>query len=67
MPKNSILLADDIDNQTDSGKRRSQAIRDAASFLAQRLNIGIELLYGEDIKAYPHAGEPPFKEYLMGS
>jgi nucleotide-binding universal stress UspA family protein len=54
MPKHSILAADDIENQTDSGKRRSQAIRGAASFLAQQLNVGIELLYVEDIKAYPH-------------
>lgn len=55
MPKHSILLADDIENQTDSGKRRSQAIRGAGSFLAQRLNVGIELLYVEDINAYPHS------------
>ena len=54
MPKHSILAADDIENQTDSGKRRSQAIRGAASFLAQRLDVGIELLYVEDITAYPH-------------
>ncbi len=54
MPKRSILVADDIENQTDSGKRRSQAIYSAASFLAQRLNSGIDLLYVEDINAYPH-------------
>ncbi|HUI45060.1 MAG TPA: universal stress protein [Nitrospirota bacterium] len=54
MPKHSILVADDIENQTDSGKRRSQAIRGAASFFAQRLNVGTELLYVEDIHAYPH-------------
>jgi nucleotide-binding universal stress UspA family protein len=53
MPQRSILVADDIENQTDSGKRRSQAIRNAASFLAQRLKTGIDLLYVEDLKAYP--------------
>jgi len=54
MPKHLILITDDIENQTDSGKRRSQAIRGAASFLAQRLNVGTELLYVEDINAYPY-------------
>jgi len=53
MPKHSILVTDDIENQTDSGKKRSQAIRGAASFLAQHLNVGVELLYVEDIKSYP--------------
>ncbi len=53
MPQRSILVADDIENQTDSGKRRSQAIRKTASFLAQRLKTGIDLLYVEDLKAYP--------------
>ena len=53
MPQRSILVADDIENQTDSGKRRSQAIRNAASFLAQRLKTGIDLLYVEDLKTYP--------------
>jgi nucleotide-binding universal stress UspA family protein len=49
----SILVADNIENQTDSGKRCSQAIRSAASFFAQRLKIGIKLLYVEDLKAFP--------------
>jgi nucleotide-binding universal stress UspA family protein len=53
MPQRSILVADDIENQTDSGKRRSQAIRNVASFLAQRLKVGIDLLYVEDLKNYP--------------
>jgi hypothetical protein len=53
MPDRSILVADDIENQSDAGKRRSQAIRNAASFLAQRLKTGIDLVYGEDIKNYP--------------
>ena len=53
MPQRSIVVADDIENQTDSGKRRSQAIRKAASFLSQRLKTGIDLLYVEDLKAYP--------------
>lgn len=52
MPQRSILVADDIENQTDSGKRRSQAIRKNASFLAQRLKTGIDLLYVEDLKTY---------------
>ena len=54
MPQRSILVADDIENRTDSGKKRSQAIYNAASFLAKRLETGIDLLYVEDIKAYPH-------------
>jgi nucleotide-binding universal stress UspA family protein len=53
MPNRTILVADDIDNQTDSGKRRSQAMWNAASFLAQRLKTGIDLLYVEDIRTYP--------------
>ena len=53
MPQRSLLVADDIENQTESGTRRSQAIRNAASFLAQRLKTGIDLLYVEDLKAYP--------------
>ncbi len=53
MPQRSILVADDIENLTDSGKRRSQAIRNAAIFLAQRLKTGINLLYVEDLKTYP--------------
>ena len=53
MPQRSILVADDIENQTGSGKRRSQAIRKAASFLSQRLKTGIDLLYVEDLKTYP--------------
>ncbi len=52
MPQRSILVADDIENQTDSGKRRSQAIWNAASFFAQRFKTGIDLLYVEDLKAY---------------
>lgn len=54
MPQRSILVADDIENQTESGKKRSQAIDGAASFLAERLETGIDLLYVEDMKAYPH-------------
>ncbi len=55
MPQRSILVADDIDNQTDSGKRRSRAIRSVASVLAQRLKTGIDLLAVEDSKAHPPA------------
>ncbi len=55
MPRRSILVADDIENQTDSGKRRSQTIRNIASSLAQRLKAGIDLLYVEDINSYPSA------------
>jgi nucleotide-binding universal stress UspA family protein len=52
MPQRSILVADDIENQTESGKIRSQAIYSAASFFAQRLKTGIDLLYVEDINAF---------------
>ncbi|HYA85802.1 MAG TPA: universal stress protein [Nitrospirota bacterium] len=50
MPQHAILVADDIENQTDSGKRRSQAIYGVASSLAQQLKTGIDLLYVEDIR-----------------
>ncbi len=55
MPQRSLLVADDIENQTDAGKRRSQAELSTASFLAGRLKAGIDLLYVEDIKTYPVA------------
>ncbi len=54
MPQRSILVADDIENQTDSGKERSQAMRSAATSLAKQLKTGIDLLYVEDLNAYPH-------------
>jgi nucleotide-binding universal stress UspA family protein len=50
MPQHSILVADDIENRTDSGKRRSNAIYGAALFLAQQLKTSIDLLYAEDIR-----------------
>jgi len=53
MPQRSLLIADDIENRTDAGKRRSRAIRNTAAFLAQRLKTGINLLYVEDIRTYP--------------
>ncbi len=53
MPGRPILVADDIENRTDSGKRRSQAIRNAASFLARLLKTRIDLLYVEDATTYP--------------
>ncbi len=53
MPQRSLLVADDIENQTESGKRRSDAIRRVASSLAQRLKTGIDFLYVEDMKSYP--------------
>jgi len=52
MPQRPILIADDIDNRTAVGKRRSQAIQSAASSLAQRLQANITLLYVEDITTY---------------
>ncbi len=53
MPNRSILVADDIENQTASGKQRSQAISKIASSLAQRLKSGIDLLFVEDLTTYP--------------
>jgi nucleotide-binding universal stress UspA family protein len=53
MPQRPILVADDIENRTATGKRRSQAIQCAASSLAKRLGANITLLYVEDIKTYP--------------
>jgi nucleotide-binding universal stress UspA family protein len=56
MPQRPILVADDIENRTAAGTRRSQAIQRAASSLAQRLGANITLLYVEDIKAFPSGG-----------
>jgi nucleotide-binding universal stress UspA family protein len=56
MPQSPILVADDIENGTAVGKRRSKVIRSAASSLAQRLGANITLLYVEDIKTYPLRG-----------
>jgi nucleotide-binding universal stress UspA family protein len=56
MPQRQILVADDIENRTAVGKRRSKAIQSAASSLAQRLGANITLLYVEDIKTYPLRG-----------
>jgi nucleotide-binding universal stress UspA family protein len=53
MPIRSILVADDIENQTASGKQRSQAISKIASSLAQRLKSGIDLMFVEDLTTYP--------------
>lgn len=53
MPKRTILLADDISNQTDSGKRRSQIAREISSWLASKLGTGIDALYVESLKGYP--------------
>ncbi len=52
MPKRLILVADDIENRTAAGKRRSQAIKIAASDFAERLGAEINLLYVEDIKTF---------------
>ena len=41
MPKRSILVADDIENRSESGRRRSKAVLYTASILAQWLNTGI--------------------------
>jgi nucleotide-binding universal stress UspA family protein len=56
MPQRPILVADDIENRTAVGKRRSEAIQSAASSLARRLGANITLLYVEDIKTYPLRG-----------
>ncbi|HYA85783.1 MAG TPA: universal stress protein [Nitrospirota bacterium] len=53
MPHRLILAADDIENQTDSGKRRSRVIVHAATALAQQLNTSVALLFVEDSKTYP--------------
>ncbi len=53
MSQRLILVADDIENQTDTGKRRSRAITRAASALSQRLETSIAFLFVEDSNAYP--------------
>lgn len=52
MPR-SILVADDIDNQSETGKKRSLALREIASSLAYRLKTGVDLLHVEDSAAFP--------------
>ena len=66
MPQRPILVADDIENRTVVGKRRSQAIQSVASSLAQQLGANITLLYVEDIKTYPLRGfdSSRFREYV---
>jgi nucleotide-binding universal stress UspA family protein len=59
MPQRSLLVADDIENRTDPGKRLSQAILSAASSLALGLKTAVELLYVEDSKSYPRAKFDP--------
>jgi nucleotide-binding universal stress UspA family protein len=54
MAQRSILVADDIENRTDSDKKRSQVICSIASSLAQQLKTGIDFLYVEDVKSYSH-------------
>ncbi len=53
MPKRFILVADDIEDRSDAGKKRSQAIQIAASDFADRLGAEIDLLYVEDVKTLP--------------
>jgi nucleotide-binding universal stress UspA family protein len=55
MPQRSILAAFDIGNQTEPGKKRSQAVGQAAAFMARRLKTGIDLLYVEDLTTYPRS------------
>ncbi len=55
MPNRPILVADDVENRTEQGKQRSQALVRAASWLAQKLKTNVELLYVEDLKSYPSA------------
>ena len=59
MLQRSLLIALDIENQTDSGKGRLQAISSVASSLAQHLKTGVELLYVEDSKFYPRGKVDP--------
>ncbi len=61
MPQRSLLVADDIGNRTDAGRRRSRAVRNAAQFLAQRLNTGISLLYVEDPRTYTSKKRSPME------
>lgn len=63
MPKRSIIAADDIENRSESGKRRSEAVLYTASLLAQWLNTGIDLVYVEDLKTYPAAKLGSFKYF----
>lgn len=53
MAPRSILVADDIENQSDAGQLRSRAIAVVASSLAKRLKTSIDLIYVEDLKSYP--------------
>jgi nucleotide-binding universal stress UspA family protein len=55
VPQRPILVADDIQNESGSGRKRSEALREASSSLAWKLDTGIDLLYVEDLSAFPVA------------
>lgn len=54
MPQRTILAAVDMDDRAPGAQRRLEKVCHAASFLAQRLKAGIDLLYVEDMKTYHH-------------
>jgi nucleotide-binding universal stress UspA family protein len=60
MPKRVILVADDIEDRTEAGKKRSRAIRIAASDLADRLGAEIRLLYVEDVRTLTSGRLDPY-------
>jgi nucleotide-binding universal stress UspA family protein len=63
VPKRTILIACDIENRSESGRKRSEAVLNVATFLAQRLKTGIDLVYVEDLKTYPAARLGSFRYF----
>jgi len=48
-----ILVTDDIENESILGRKCSEALRRAALALAWKLKTGIDILYVEDVNAFP--------------
>lgn len=53
MQKRRILVSDNIENNSSLGRKCSESLRAAAASLAWRLKTGIDLLYVEDVNAFP--------------
>ncbi|HWU41792.1 MAG TPA: universal stress protein [Bdellovibrio sp.] len=54
MSSRSILLVDDLKDNTVAGWERSHALRKTATFLGTKLNLGIEMLYVDDLSKESH-------------
>jgi nucleotide-binding universal stress UspA family protein len=53
MIQRSILVAEDLENDTDVGQRRGTAVRSVAQDVSKLLHEDLQLFYVEDLKTYP--------------